>query len=74
MIPARRIAFAAAGALRRGGVPARVLPALRHRRRVADQAGLDPRQRLANLAGALVVAPRLRPGCSPVARWCSSTT
>ncbi|CAL9476889.1 hypothetical protein SUDANB176_02966 [Streptomyces sp. enrichment culture] len=55
--PARRIAFAAAGALRRGGVPARVLPALRQRRHVADQSGLDSRQRLANLAGALVVAP-----------------
>lgn len=55
--PARRIAFAAAGALRRTGVPARVLPALRQRRYVADQSGLDSRQRLANLAGALVVAP-----------------
>ncbi|KAF3465747.1 ComF family protein [Streptomyces sp. Tu 3180] len=55
--PARRIAFAAAGALRRGGVPARVLPALRQRRHVADQAGLDSRRRLANLAGALVVVP-----------------
>ncbi|MER6807461.1 MULTISPECIES: ComF family protein [Streptomyces] len=55
--PARRIAFAAASALRREGVPARVLPALRQRRHVADQSGLDSRQRLANLAGALVVAP-----------------
>ncbi|GGQ37428.1 hypothetical protein GCM10010266_71030 [Streptomyces griseomycini] len=55
--PALRIAFAAAGALRRGGVPVRVLPALRQRRHVADQSGLDSRQRLANLAGALVVAP-----------------
>ncbi|EFE69129.1 LOW QUALITY PROTEIN: conserved hypothetical protein, partial [Streptomyces viridosporus ATCC 14672] len=55
--PARRIAVAAAGALRRTGVPARVLPALRQRRYVADQSGLDSRQRLANLAGALVVAP-----------------
>ncbi|WP_217131122.1 ComF family protein [Streptomyces sp. AC558_RSS880] len=55
--PARRIAYAAAGELRRAGVPARVLPALRQRRDVADQSGLDSRQRLANLAGALTVAP-----------------
>lgn len=55
--PARRIAYAAAGELRRAGVPAQVLPALRQRRDVADQSGLDSRQRLANLAGALTVAP-----------------
>ncbi|GGW80407.1 ComF family protein [Streptomyces griseoloalbus] len=55
--PARRIAYAAAGELRRAGVPARVLPALRQRRMVADQAGLNSRQRLANLAGALTVVP-----------------
>ncbi|MER7490320.1 ComF family protein [Streptomyces sp. NPDC126497] len=55
--PARRIAYAAAGELRRAGVPARVLPALRQRRRVADQSELGARQRLANLAGALTVAP-----------------
>lgn len=55
--PARRIALAAAGVLRRGGRPARVLPVLRQRRAVADQAGLDARRRLANLAGALGVAP-----------------
>ncbi|MFC8426215.1 ComF family protein [Streptomyces sp. NPDC057236] len=55
--PARRIAYAAAGELRRAGVPARVLPALRQRRGVADQSGLGSRQRLANLAGALTVAP-----------------
>ncbi|MFJ8188004.1 ComF family protein [Streptomyces sp. NPDC096105] len=58
--PARRIAYAAAGELRRTGVPAAVLAALRQRRPVADQSGLGARQRLANLAGALAVAP----GCA----------
>ncbi|WP_437044771.1 ComF family protein [Streptomyces sp. enrichment culture] len=55
--PARRIALAAAGELRRSGTPARVLTALRQRRAVADQSGLDSRRRRDNLAGALVVAP-----------------
>ncbi|MFD3565138.1 ComF family protein [Streptomyces sp. NPDC058686] len=53
--PARRIAYATAAELRRAGVPARVLAALRQRRAVADQAGLNSRRRLANLAGALEV-------------------
>lgn len=53
--PARRIALAAAGELRRTGTPARVLAVLRQRRAVADQSGLDSRQRLDNLAGALGV-------------------
>lgn len=53
--PARRIALAAAGELRRYGTPARVVAALRQRRAVADQSGLGSRQRLANLAGALEV-------------------
>lgn len=55
--PARRIALAAAGDLRRDGTAARVLPVLRQRRWVADQAGLSARQRLANLDGALEVRP-----------------
>ncbi|KPC83015.1 competence protein F phosphoribosyltransferase domain protein [Streptomyces sp. NRRL WC-3753] len=55
--PARRIALAAAGELRRTGTSARVLAVLRQRCAVADQSGLDARQRVANLAGALAVAP-----------------
>ncbi|MGW0968636.1 ComF family protein [Streptomyces sp. NPDC002516] len=54
--PARRIALAAAAELRRTGTPARVLGVLRQRRAVADQSGLNSRQRAANLAGALEVA------------------
>ncbi|MGW1213406.1 ComF family protein [Streptomyces sp. NPDC002499] len=55
--PARRIALAAAGELRRTGTRARVLAVLRQNRAVADQSGLNSRQRLDNLAGALAVAP-----------------
>ncbi|WP_338677053.1 ComF family protein [Streptomyces sp. SCSIO 30461] len=54
---ARRVAAAAACALRHGGVPARVLPVLRQCRPVADQSGLTARLRLANMAGALGVVP-----------------
>ncbi|WP_190137869.1 ComF family protein [Streptomyces longispororuber] len=54
--PVRRIAYAAAGELRRHGIRARVLTALRQRRAVADQAGLNSRERQANLAGALELA------------------
>ncbi|MEU4996814.1 phosphoribosyltransferase family protein [Streptomyces sp. NPDC021622] len=53
--PVRRIALAAAGELRGAGTRARVLCVLRQRRAVADQSGLNSRQRQANLAGALEV-------------------
>ncbi len=53
--PARRIALAAAGELRRAGVRARVAPVLRQRGAVADQAGLNARERQENLVGALAV-------------------
>ncbi|MFI5766518.1 MULTISPECIES: ComF family protein [unclassified Streptomyces] len=55
--PARRIALAASARLRREGVPARVVPVLRLRRAVADQAGLGAAQRRENLAGALEARP-----------------
>jgi hypothetical protein len=55
--PARRIALAAAGELRRTGTPARVAAVLRQRRAVADQSGLGSRERLDNLLGALTVVP-----------------
>ncbi|KMS67590.1 hypothetical protein ACM01_42195 [Streptomyces viridochromogenes] len=67
--PARRIALAAAGELRRAGTPVRVLAVLRQGRGVADQSGLNSRQRLDNLAGALTVARgggRLLAGGGPV--------
>ncbi|WP_217251513.1 ComF family protein [Streptomyces sp. AC602_WCS936] len=67
--PARRIALAAAGELRRTGTPARVLAVLRQRHAVADQSGLGARQRLDNLAGALAVVTgggRLLCGGGPV--------
>lgn len=53
--PAHRIALAAAGELRRGGIPAGVVPVLRQRRPVTDQSGLGASQRQVNLAGALEV-------------------
>ncbi|MFI6941614.1 ComF family protein [Streptomyces sp. NPDC050418] len=55
--PVRRIALVASRALRRDGVRARMLPVLRQRRAVVDQAGLDARARLVNMEGALDVVP-----------------
>jgi predicted amidophosphoribosyltransferase len=55
------VADLARAAVRAAGVPSvRVVPALRHRRRVRDQSGLDAAGRRANLRGALVVRPRFR--------------
>jgi predicted amidophosphoribosyltransferase len=53
--PMLRMARVAAARLRASGRAAAVLPALTHRRRVADQAGLGRRSRAENLAGALAV-------------------
>jgi predicted amidophosphoribosyltransferase len=50
--PTRRLAAAAVARLRAAGAPAALSPALRHTRRVCDQAGLDAAQRRANLRGA----------------------
>jgi len=54
----RRLAAVAAGELRRSGVPAAVVPALRHARAVADSAGLGAQARAANLMGAFAARPR----------------
>jgi predicted amidophosphoribosyltransferase len=54
------VADGAVGWLRRVGLPARRRSVLSHRRRVADQTGLDAHERRANLDHALVArsAPR----------------
>lgn len=53
--PLARTARRAATVLRRVGYDCTVVPALRHRRKVEDQAGLDAAARHANLASALEV-------------------
>jgi len=53
--PMLRVARVTAAVLRREGRSVQVLPVLRHRRRVADQSGLDTAARKANLAGSLQV-------------------
>jgi len=53
--PVLRMARVAAARLRRRGVPAEVLRALRHNRAVADQVGLSGAARAANLAGSMSV-------------------
>ncbi|MFL6099380.1 MAG: ComF family protein [Actinomycetales bacterium] len=58
--PVRELAQRAVASVRRAGWELRVVPALRHRRAVADQSGLDAAGRAANLAGALEVRPTLR--------------
>ncbi|TLQ45582.1 ComF family protein [Streptomyces marianii] len=55
--PARRIAVAAALALRCAGTYARAVPALRQSRRVSDQSGLTAPERLENITGALEATP-----------------
>ncbi|MDI2131439.1 ComF family protein [Yinghuangia seranimata] len=55
------LARQAAAELRRRGVAAQVVPALRHTRQVADQAGLSARERAVNVTGALGVSRRLAP-------------
>ncbi len=51
--PVRELSRRTAAGLRRRGVPAQLLPVLRQRRAVADQAGLGSTERAQNLAGAL---------------------
>ena len=54
----RALAGTAARDLRRLGLDAVVVPALRHARRVQDSAGLTSRERAANLMDAFFVRPR----------------
>ena len=66
--PVLRMARVAAASLRRAGIRAEVLRALRHNRIVADQVGLSSRDRMANLAGSMSVgaaARRVLSGPSP---------
>jgi predicted amidophosphoribosyltransferase len=58
--PTRALALVASRLARARGTPARIAPVLRHRRAVADQAGLSAEGRAANLRGALAVPARWR--------------
>ncbi len=58
--PTRAMTLAAVRELRGRGHQAELAPVLRHRRRVADQAGLPAASRALNLRGALVVPERWR--------------
>ncbi|MBB6472077.1 ComF family protein [Sphaerisporangium rubeum] len=63
--PVARLAAATAARLRTLGLPASCTPALRHHRRVRDQAGLTATERAANLSNAFAVRRR-RPTRPPV--------
>jgi predicted amidophosphoribosyltransferase len=54
------LARRAASMSRQRGLAVRVVPALRHGRRVADSAGLGAHERAANLTGAFTLRPRMR--------------
>lgn len=54
------LARRAASVSRQRGLVVRVVPALRHGRRVADSAGLGANERAVNLTGAFTVRPRMR--------------
>lgn len=58
--PLLRLVRVAAGRLRAAGCPARVVPALRLRLAVADQAGLSARERAENLVDAMALRPAAR--------------
>ena len=60
----RRLASVAASDLRASGVPATVMPVLRHVRAVRDSAGLGAAARAGNLAGAFTVDRRAAERCA----------
>ena len=64
--PVLRMARVSVRALRAAGVVARVDPALRVRRRLEDQSGLDASARARNVSGAFEAAVRRRAGAGSV--------